>query len=175
MIHYFVPTSDYKDLGEAYNYYSDLVPHEEDWIVIKDRDVLFLQEQYHDIIKDAIRNYPNTGLFTCLTNRVGEKRQCYLNRISEDSDIRNHKMIANQLKGNKTCTIIEPPISGMVMIFKKRTWIKTGGFKNGLLGVDNDFSYRVKKAGLDTKIINGLYVFHYYRLCQGIGYKQHLK
>ena len=62
------------------------------------------------------------------------------------------------------------------MLFPKRVWLQTAGFKDGFLGVDNDFDKQVRELGYGTYIMKGVYVYHWYRAApkpgelQGWGY-----
>ena len=173
MIYYFTPTATNKDLGNAYNCYMGLLPNDDDWACLTDRDTFFLSSNYDTILNKAIEDNPDTGLFTCYTNRVGEKKQCYKGVISNNPDIVAHKVISDQLEGIYTYKELES-VSGFMMMVQKRTWNKIK-FKKGLLGVDNWYSEDLVKAGYKIKLIEGLYMFHYYRLKEGINYKAHLK
>jgi GT2 family glycosyltransferase len=64
-------------------------------------------------------------------------------------------------------------ISGMMMIIQKKTW-KEFPFSDGLLSVDNDISRRLLRAGKPVRLIKGIYLLHYYRMCEGRNYKKHL-
>jgi len=50
------------------------------------------------------------------------------------------------------------------MGIKKSVWRKAGGIKDGILTVDNNFSRRIEKAGYKIRRMDGVYVFHLYRL-----------
>ncbi len=172
-----MPTSQDKNLGKAYNEYAALVKDPEDWICFKDRDVMFLTNDYIDLIPQVIAKNSDIGLFTCLTNRVGNKLQCYQGRISDDPNMKNHHSIAVQLlnKNRMACTYVNKIISGHILIVQKKMWMKIGGAKDGLLGVDNDISKKIIKLGKSIAIMQGLYVLHFYRLNSGHHDKSHLQ
>jgi GT2 family glycosyltransferase len=65
-------------------------------------------------------------------------------------------------------------ISGVMMIIQKKTW-RAFPFCDGLLGVDNDISKRLLDAGKEVRLIESIYLLHYYRLAEGRTYKKHLK
>ena len=176
MIYFFTPFSFQLDLGSMYNHYCQLVPNDEDWICMIDHDVNFLNTRTAYQIQDITRKYPETGLFTCVTNRVGNPHQCYKKELSMNPDINYHKDIADKLMQEQYLTVIESKrvISGLLMVFKKSTWKKVGGFKPGILTVDNDFSQKIMSKGLKVQIMIGVYVFHYYRLKEGKKYIKHL-
>jgi GT2 family glycosyltransferase len=159
-----------------YNHYCELIPDDDDWVCMMDHDIMFLNPKTAIQIKDITQKYPETGLFTCVTNRVGNKLQCYNHTIEENPDILYHKEIADNLIENHYDKVldIQRPISGLLMVFRKSTWKLLGGFKPGLLTVDNDFSKKVLQRGLKIKLMKGVYVFHYYRLKEGRKHIQHL-
>jgi GT2 family glycosyltransferase len=173
MTYYFTPTADDKNLGAACNHYMSLIESDGDWVCLTDRDTLFLSPNYHAKIKRAIKDNPDVGMLTCLTNRVGERNQCYKGIISDNPNIITHKTISDQLEGVYTYKEIKSA-SGFCMIIKKAVWNKIK-FRDGMLGIDNFFSDDLIAAGYKIKVIEGIYMLHYYRLKEGIGYTAHLK
>lgn len=178
MIYFFSPYSFEKNLGQAYNEYFKLVPKEEDWICFTDLDSMFLIPEIGNQLQNYINKYPETGLFTCLTNRVGNLEQCYKGEISNNSDILYHKKIAIQLKEQNNLKVKELKniISGHLMLIQKGNWRRVGGFKNnGVLAIDNDFSKKILLNRMKILLMEEVYLLHYYRFLEGISYKQHLK
>lgn len=180
MIHYFIPYSTDGDLGKAYNYYARLVENPEDWICFIDADAMIgLIPKYGHHLQEIINKYPDTGLFTTYTNRVGCLEQCYNGIISENSNILYHKQLAKDLvvRNNGKVKEINKVISGMIMIFKKSTFDRVGGFPEtgGILAIDNKFSKRILNNGLKIRLIESMYLFHFYRLDTGKQDKSHLK
>ena len=51
-------------------------------------------------------------------------------------------------------------VAGMMMVFNKDTWEKVGGFPENRIDYDIEFSKLITKKG----IMEGIYVFHDYRL-----------
>jgi len=160
-----------KDLITAYNEFMELLP-DNSWALFRDADTLFLDSFYGEILYKAIENNPNTGCFTCLTNRIGCEYQLY-NEYKGD-DINQHRLIANKIKtlnNNKYTSINnkKQPFSGMLMLLNKTIWNKIGGFKqykkldSKILGVDNQLFYDLIDNNIEVKIINELYIYHWYR------------
>lgn len=161
-----------KNLGRAYNEaFEDL--KKDDWLVIRDIDTLFLSHDAPNIIEDYITKYPETGIFTCFTNRIGCKDQLYKGVINQDPNILVHLDIANRIKNDRTKFQIKSPISGMLMVVQKKTWIDNK-FSDGCLGVDNDFSKRILASGLKIFRMNGLYIWHTYRINTSVSNTKHL-
>jgi hypothetical protein len=111
------------NLGKAYNLFCESVP-DGSWICLTDADTIFLNSQYGSQFQQYIELFGDKiELFTAYCNRVGEKKQCYNGRISNDSNIISHYRICENL-GRDTPRIkpIYSPISGFLMMFKKDTW-----------------------------------------------------
>lgn len=178
MIYYFAPWAHEGKLGKAYNQHVALVPSDDDWVVITDGDVAFINNTWGQQIEDVIRLHPNAGLITCLTNRVGNPHQLYNQQFSDNADILHHRRIALQLarQAPNSITELKKPISGHFMVFRKSVWRMVGGFteEKAFLGVDNDFSHRILMAGGKILLMTGLYVLHYYRLMEGKKSTKHL-
>lgn len=162
-----------KNLGKAYN---DAIKPLDGWICITDYDVLFLLPETCRMIEEYTKKYPDTGIFTCFTNRIHPLAKMQLNGdVSEDFDVRNHIDIAKKFKENSLkVTEITTVISGFLMVIHKNTWKEIRFSEDGkCLGVDNDFSARVLKSGRKIYRMDSVYVFHIYR-SSNIKDKQHL-
>lgn len=175
-IYYFTPYALDKNLGAAYNHYMELLPEDDDWACFIDGDAMFLTPDWGHLIQKAIEDYPETGMFTCYTNRIGNKQQLYRGIFSENRDMVAHRNIAKVCHetGKNRTRVLSRPISGIMMIIQKRTW-KQFPFKDGLLTVDNDISARLLNAGLKVRLIESIYMLHYYRMAEGKKYKKHLQ
>jgi GT2 family glycosyltransferase len=172
----FIPYGFDLDYGSACNKYFELVPNDDDWVAIRDTDILSLTPAHMHKIRETIQKYPDTGLFTCLTNRVKQYKQVANMDLFENPDIRVHRDLALKLVNEPiNAPVINYVISGYLMIMKKSTWKKIGGFPSGVLGVDNKVSYRIRQAGMEVRMMRNVYFFHYYRFNEGINDKSHLK
>ena len=158
------PYSFSKDIGTEYN--AVIERSFEEWVVLMDIDTCFLTPTQPLLIPKYLQTFGgDCGLFTCYTNRVGYQWQRYQGVMSENDSMAHHIGIARGLEG-KQLHVTELPelISGFFMIVKKDVWREVGGFKKGLLGVDDDFSKKVSKAGYKVKRMDTLYLWHSYRL-----------
>lgn len=187
MIYFITPYSIEGNYGKACNDYCKLLP-ENSWICIVDGDLLFLNENWGHHFQDLINTYPDTGLFTCYTNRVGNLEQCLNGVLSEEKDISIHRSIALKLQKEKYLQVkkLERFISGHLMMFSKKTWQEVGGFPEELnekgktrfdkniATVDNRFSHCVLKLGKSILLAEGIYALHYYRLNEGRTHRKHL-
>jgi GT2 family glycosyltransferase len=150
-----------------------------------DYDTMFLTPDCGKILHDWAEfyskypeyNYDKT-LLTCYTNRIHPlaKDQLLNGYLSEVTDISHHINLAEKQRDQVTCTRIEHEISGFLMMFSKKLWNEIKFSENGkCLGVDNDFSIRVLEKGYSIARMDNLYVWHTYRLKNGIHNKEHLK
>ena len=70
--------------------------------------------------------------------------------VSENTDIRHHIQLAENLKDDFACPVseIDHHISGMLMLISKKTWNSHKFPESGkCLGVDNEYSDRILQAG----------------------------
>jgi len=174
MIHILTPYSTEKNLGKAYNNSVNLIP-DGDWVCVTDYDVMFLTPDCGVILQEYVNKYPDTGIFTCLTNRIHPlANDQLLNTVSENTDIKYHISLANEQKKQLyQVKDINHPISGFLMMFSKETWKKSKFTEDKkCLGVDNFFSQSVLKFK-PIRVMLGLYVWHTYRI-NNITDKSHL-
>ncbi len=177
-IHISIPYSREKNLGKAYNEEMARVP-DGDWACLIDHDVQFLTPDAINHLYGYVEQYPDTGIFTCFTNRLHPlaTNQLLGERVSENSDIKYHQKLAEH---NKIFLYqakeLNKHISGFLMLMKKETWLSAGKFRENklCLGVDNDFSDTVLSIGKTIRRMDGIYVWHSYRLQNGIKDKSHL-
>lgn len=141
------------------------MPNLDDWICITDSDVLFLlpdtKKQIEDIISKHGKEYE---VFGCLTNRIASSHQRYLG-VFDETNIMYHKKIAKILKETFYDVVYETTINiaGFMMIFQKKTWEKYR-FSENSIRFDSEFTGKVKAGGGRLAVMQGVYVFHDYRL-----------
>lgn len=131
---------------------------------------MFLTPDYGHLIAQVIRDNPGAGLITCFTNRVGPTRQRTPAGLMEEPNLlKLHGLALDHLgKFGASVSVIQPPVSGMFLIFRKHTWEAVGGFKGeGMRGVDWRFSRDIADTGLPILRMDGLFVAHFYRLDAG--------
>lgn len=176
-VHSVIPYDVNKNLGKAYNEEVSRIP-EGDAICIMDHDVMTLTPDAGKIINDYANMYPN-NLLTCFTNRVQPslKMQLLNGEISENTDIKHHIELAEKQKEHLyEVTEVNHWIAGMLMVLSKEFWKKHPFPENGrCLGVDSSYSIGLRRRKYKILRMDGLYVFHQYRIMKGIENKQHLK
>lgn len=161
-IHYSNPFSIDKKFGKAINEFCELIRNPEDWIVIQDGDIIYLNTNWGEIIHNNLLEHGDQWqLLGALTNRISLEDSLLNKEFSEDFDIRNHleKAKKNDLKGIKETFIV----AGYFMAFQKKTWEKVGGFIEDQPNFDVNFSLKIRESGGKIGIMNEMYVFHLYR------------
>lgn len=164
--------------GRAINEFCEQAP-KDSWIIIRDRDTMYLEDNGQQII-DIANRYPDTGVFGCMTNRLGLNWQLPDGKISDDPNIINHKLIATHLKAkhNTECATLGTCVAGLFLMFKKSTWervkFREGNIIQNDIYFDWDFVSRILTLGMPIRLMLGVYLFHYYRLDKDIRDVTHL-
>lgn len=170
------PYSLEKDLGKAYNEAMQRIP-DGDAACFIDYDVQFLTPDAIQIVHEYANMNPGSVL-TCYTNRVSSLsvKQLLNGIVSDESDIRVHISLAQKQKRHLyTTTPILRDISGMLMVIPKTLWQQYPFPETGkCLGVDTAYGRMIRQAGYQILRMNGLYVFHTYRMATTITDKSHL-
>ena len=182
MIHDIIPYSTDKNLGKAYNDAMALLP-DNDHACFRDGDTCWLTPDYGMHLAEYVRLYPNAVL-TCWTNRINEKaeQQSNIGGVRDDADFTTHLKYAEVFKSKLyQVTPLQGFVSGFCMVVPKSVWLKHKFAEkqvyedrgpHNLLGVDNDFTNRVRAAGVPVLRMDGLYIWHTYRLLNNS--KEHL-
>lgn len=179
-LRFFTPYSQEKDLGKEYNEYMAMIG-DDDVAVITDGDVMFLTPDFGSIIFNyACQN--RDCVMTCWTNRIhrlAKEQLKYSDPVTglalDDCDIEQEIVNADIISGTATATPVAGPLSGFLMVVPKSVWYKIP-FREGigLLGVDTWFYKDIRAVGIPVMRMDGLYVWHTYRLMYGVNNKQHL-
>jgi GT2 family glycosyltransferase len=132
-----------------------------EWVMIHDHDIFLANKNWYRILQEAITNKPDAGLFTCMTNRIGNPQQKIHN---PSDDIMEHIRLAEEFEKREPYIEATRPISGLMMLTSKTAWEKAGGFiENKIIGLDNRYYGDIVRAGYKVYILNNLYVYHRYR------------
>lgn len=176
MIYYLTPFCPNKRLGYIHNQYCALVPNNDDWVCLMDPDTMFLHPHQQKWIEDIIIAHGDQwDLLGCMTNRIGNNAQLYPSEIDSDTNIKSHIGLASILHDEMLSSIEEIDIvAGFLMLFKKSLWNKIK-FQEGI-DFDIKFSNAVRAVGGKIGIMEGIYVWHTYRLGHENpkSYKKHL-
>lgn len=170
MIYYSIPYSTEKNIGAYYNSVMNNLPNDEDFACFVDGDTIFTTSDFGNQISDVVKKYPECRFFTCYTNRVGCKIQICPIIDRDNNDIEYHRNMGKLLQDNywdlcDDISELEPGtlISGMLMLVRKDLWKEVGGFKSGMLSVDNDFHLKCISKKEPVYLMKGVYIYHWYR------------
>ena len=174
MIYDIIPYSTEKNLGKAYNDAIAGLP-DDCHVCLRDGDTCWLTPDYGVHLAKYIELNP-TAVLTCFTNRINEKaeQQSDIGGVRDDSDFKTHLRYADAFK-NKLyqTTALHGFVSGFCLVFPKSLWqqhkfaekqVYEDRGPHNLLGVDNDFTNRVRASGIPVLRMAGLYIWHTYRL-----------
>jgi hypothetical protein len=170
-IWYFVPGCGKKDLGTAINRHCEIVPSDEDWILIRDNDTAFLHPFINKQLEDIIAKHGNNyDLFSCYTNRLGLKHQLPYGLMDETDILKLHDLAEKHYSEDYDNVIpTEKPTAGLFMLFKKKVW-REHPFAPGLASsgdfIDYQFSNGLLGRGFKIGICTGIFMYHYYRAHQ---------
>lgn len=178
MIHTYIPyapKSKEFNLGWVYNNFMEMV-NDNDWVLFLDHDATFTTRNWYYQISDIINNNPEYGVFTGVTNRIGNSSIQRVETVNPDThDMKYHRQIGQQLLdqyGHRVESYDTHFLSGVIILISKKTWENVGGFKEGFLGVDNCLHKACRNKNIPVGLAKGLYVYHWYR---GDGDQNHLK
>jgi GT2 family glycosyltransferase len=167
-----------KNLGRAMNEEMALIPDDEDWVVFTDADTMWLTPDYGHQIKEIIERHPGTGIFTCYANRVGKNHgQRYKGVISPDPNIIHWRKEACKLQQTSRVKVKELRewITGVCLIIQKSSWEQHKFPEHtGILDVDKLYSHEVLQSGERILLMEGVLLFHYYRMLEGEKHTSHL-
>lgn len=162
--------------GRAINEFCRMIPDDDDWIMIRDLDTMPLprkdgseRPEFMDQVRMVVERYPKTGIFGCMTNRVGLPWQLHNGKISKDPDILHHQDIAEDRwrEFGTRCMKLDMPVAGFFLMFRKSTWRQFPFREGDIIGEDSiyfdwDFCIRVLARKLPIRIMLGVYLFHFY-------------
>ena len=166
-IYTFVAYDTEQNLGRFYNSAMSLLA-DDDWAVFIDSDAMFVQEDWGHKIQRVIKQNPDYGFFTCLTNRVGCEWQLADAIDRNNQDILRHVDYGKDIAENAEVDSVEDVtdysgLSGVCMIIQKKVWDQIGGAKDGFHGVDNDLHRKSADQGIKVGLIESLYIYHLYK------------
>jgi GT2 family glycosyltransferase len=173
----YAPSEKNKNLGWAYNNFMEMV-HDDDWVCFLDHDAMFTIPNWYNCLENAIsaieKDFSDIGLLTACTNRIGNVEQLIFKKDSEEAknhDIYFHRKVGHDLykEHNLAVSVAKNLISGVMILTSKKVWNATSKFKDGFLGVDNDYDRKVRNAGYKTVIMKGIYLYHWYRAAPSSG------
>jgi hypothetical protein len=164
-IWYISPYASDLNIGREYNEQIAQLPAD-DFICIVDQDVMFLHPKTKQQIEHIVR-YKADGfdLLGCWTNRLGYGYQLPNGQREKERDPVYHYKMADKahMCAYGVVREVEHPIAGFLMLFPRTTWEKTP-FHENQLNFDYQFSHMIRKRGGRIGMMDGVYVYHYYRM-----------
>jgi len=169
--------TDPNQFGRVLNDHCAASPYE--WIQLLDQDAMILCKDSNRVIENAIINYPDTDIFGAYTNRSGylwqieERWETTAPDLFRSGDIWDQIVYAKHLCSKQLCADI-PMVAGFYMLFKKSYWEKNK-FQEKVIDGKKTFDKMFCKGAKTMRIINGLYVFHIYRMGKEVSDDSHLR
>lgn len=152
------------NLGKAYNNFMRKLKDDE-YALFRDHDTCFTTYNWYPQIEAIIHKYRMCGAFTCMTNRVFCKWQlAEVDRNSDDMKYhwKQGKKIQERFGTLAINKVNDHWMSGVMILVRKSTWKKIGGFKEGLLGIDNEFHKSIRRSREKLFLMKGVYLYHVY-------------
>lgn len=166
MIYYIQTYRTDRNIGKGYNEHIKHLP-DDCWVCISDHDSNFLTPKFGTQIEEVIQKHGNEyALLSCVTNRLRGLHQLHENKFSECHDMKEHFNIAISRYNDFYSDVEEVSgVAGIVMLFKKSTWEKVGGFVENSVVADTLFNQAIKDKKLGKiGIMKGVYMYHLYRI-----------
>jgi GT2 family glycosyltransferase len=168
-----IPFSFEKDLGKAYN--TAMAKVTDEYAIIMDYDAMILTPNTLPLVDRYVKTYPEAALLTGYASRAHpSSSQKY--PVMNNGDVLRAINIAEKLEVRAmSVKKIEKNLTGFFMVIKRSTWEKYK-FKEGIgcLGVDTDYWQQLIAAGETILLMETVFVWHTYRLKNGIKNKEHL-
>lgn len=165
-IHHVTPWDCDKNIGAAYNRSLSSI-REGEWVCFLDGDAIHTTNFFGRYIAQAVRANPWADMLTCWTNRVACPWQILPGVDQMSDDVRRHRRIGQaqwDIEGPRCTDVTDnSPLSGVLMVVSRESWLRFGGFLDGMLGVDNEYHQRIRDAGGRVARMDGIYVYHWYR------------
>lgn len=170
----YAPINHHKNLGFIYNEYMNLLPNDDDYAVLCDHDMMFTTYNWYRQIEEIIKNYGNDsqiGMFVPRTNRLWYDYQKPTDLKSKmilqlSNDISIHREFGVKMEHENYLKITRYPregrAAGVMMVVKKAIW-KNLKFNDGMLGVDFSFHDKIRSINKEVYIMEGIYIYHWYR------------
>lgn len=157
-----MPFASDRNLGRAYNDAMALVP-DDAWVVLLDHDMMLTTREWYRQLEEAIAFKPDAGAFTAVTNRCAAPWQQAGHR--NNHDVAHHRRFgAERLKMRTLLDITDTKgFAGVLMCLSKAAWREVGGFVDGLLCVDHQMFFALRRSGRRIYLMESLYVYHWRR------------
>jgi len=151
----------------------------DDWAIMLDHDMQWTTPDWYPAIAKAIAANPQMQVLTCITNRAHQLNSPY--QMAKGVDVNNHDIKYHRqlgakllkLNGTKVLDVTNHSrcINGVVVIWQRKTWDaikKMEGHvslvnRKDILMFDTKLHKRAKGLGMKVGVLQGVYVYHWYR------------
>lgn len=147
----------------------------DDWFVLQDYDCMFLLPDSKSQLEQILWR-TKYDILGPRMNRLGNDYQLSPGMFDE-TDIRKHIALATYLSDEywlKVKKFSGGPLAAACLCFKRSTWERLGGFDEHSLAFDTLFCHRAELAGMKLGIMEGIYIWHTYRLSKAVNNIDHL-
>lgn len=174
MLWFFTLYAQNKKMFQAWDQLMQLVPDPGDWVCMLDGDTAFLLSDFGHQIQAYIDKYRGTGIFTCYASRCANRDQLLdpnHPQSSENPSILFHRNRAESCFITRHFLVKDIfKAYGHLMVIQKQTWdaireqVKRDTSHSGIFNTDTSVSRAVRHRKLKIKVMEGVYILHYYRL-----------
>jgi glycosyltransferase involved in cell wall biosynthesis len=156
-----IPYTTNGNLGQEYN--RIINSSKSDWFLFLDDDIFLLHPNWYYMCQIAIKQYPQTGLFTCWTNRSSALNK-RVDIADTGNDLLSHYYEAKRLftRFGYECTKITDCFCthGFILI-SRLGWEIAGGFPaQGTAYEICDYAQKLIKNKIELRIMQGMYIYH---------------
>jgi len=159
-----IPWSNDNNIGKAYN---ESMKSITDWALLLDHDIFMLNPDWYHILCAVAERLGHQAGWIC-----GRTNNTFCGTQLDRTAPKNHDLMAH-LKHAKKCHLLHgthpvqwtsgTPLSGYMILTHRKAWEDVGGFKDGLLGVDNTYHMDLRKKGYKAYVLPGLYLYHMHK------------
>lgn len=167
-----IPFSLDKDLGKAYN---EAMAKVDDYAIIMDYDSMILTPNTLPLVDKYVKCYPNAALLTGYASRAHPSSSQRYHTMNDGNVLQAINEAEKLEQMPRSVRRINKNLTGFFMVVRRSTWDKYK-FREGIgcLGVDTDYWQQLVRGGETILLMETVYVWHTYRLKNGIKDKSHL-
>lgn len=147
----------------------------EDWIVSMDHDILWLLSSSKKQLTEILTT-TDFDILAPRMNRLGNDYQLILGMFGKTDILAhiNEAVARHNYHYGVVSTFTGGPLAAACMCFKVKTWKALAGFEEHSLAFDTQFCIRAERSGMKMGIMEGIYIFHLYRMGKQVNNIDHL-
>ena len=168
-----IPFSFEKDLGKEYN--RAMAADPDDYTIIMDVDAIFLLPSTPKLIDDYVKKFPMGAVYTGYASRSHKSSAAHWPRMNTGNFLEAINIAEHRQAQPMAVTQITRNLTGFFMVIKKETWLRHKFNEGeGILDIDTKYWRKLIAANELILRMETVFIWHTYRLKQGIGDKSHL-